>query len=219
MRHLNAKYMKSIVAKTLTPKLGAALVLSALVCLAGLQATEAGVNVWTSIGPYGETISTLAIDPQNPATLYAAGRGDPGSVLTGVLKSTDGSGTWSAVNSGLTDLRIYTPAIDPATPTTLYAGTGGAGLFRVPTEATPGTRSTPASPALPSVPWLTRYLPSHGPPHSDDHLRGNHRMDPAHGHGDGELHRRMGSRGGRHHAQHGAVELSATLCIHSWRHQ
>ena len=93
MRHLNAKYMKSIVAKTITPKLGAALVLSALVCLAGLQATEAGVNVWTSIGPYGETISTLAIDPQNPATLYAAGRGDPGSVLTGVLKSTDGSGT------------------------------------------------------------------------------------------------------------------------------
>ena len=115
MRHLNAKYMKSIVAKTITPKLGAALVLSALVCLAGLQAAEAGVNVWTSIGPYGETISTLAIDPQNPATLYAAGRGDPGSVLTGVLKSTDGSGTWSAVNSGLTDLRIYTPAIDPAT--------------------------------------------------------------------------------------------------------
>jgi hypothetical protein len=116
VRHLNAKYMKSIVAKT--------------------------INVWTSIGPYGETISTL-----------------PG---------TAGADRHARVHHDVGDphaLRRRGPDADPG-----------------------GDDWIPAA--------------------------GHHRMDPAHGHGDGELHRRMGSRGGRHHAQHGAVESSATLCIH-----
>ena len=65
----------------------------------------------------------LAIDPQTPTTLYAGGTG-------GVFKSTDGGESWSAVSSGLTDLRVSSLAIDPKTPTTLYAGTSGSGVFR-----------------------------------------------------------------------------------------
>ena len=68
---MNAR-TKSMAAKTIVPKLCAAVALSALVLLGGLHRAEAGVDVWTPIGPYGGNISSLAIDTQPPATLYAA---------------------------------------------------------------------------------------------------------------------------------------------------
>jgi photosystem II stability/assembly factor-like uncharacterized protein len=40
----------------------------------------------------------LALDPQTSTTLYA------GAYRGGVYKSTDGGGTWSAVNTGLTNM-------------------------------------------------------------------------------------------------------------------
>ena len=42
----------------------------------------------------------------------------------GVLKSTNGAGNWSAINTGLTSIGVLALAIDPVTPSTLYAGTG-----------------------------------------------------------------------------------------------
>src|SRR5438093_2141363 len=101
-----------------------AVLLSALVSLAGFQAAEAGVDVWTANGPEGGSVSALAIDPQTPTTLYAGTRFD------GVFKSTDGGGTWSASNTGLPQGRsVDALAIDPQTPTTLYVGTFG-GVFK-----------------------------------------------------------------------------------------
>jgi len=91
---MNAR-TKSMAAKTIVPKLCAAVALSALVLLGGLHRAEAGVDVWTPIGPYGGNISSLAIDPQNPATLYAAIRDGYSSVQMGVFKSTDGGGSWT----------------------------------------------------------------------------------------------------------------------------
>src|SRR5206468_646889 len=44
--------------------------------------------------------------------------------------STDGGGTWSAVNAGLPATSVETIAIDPQTPTTLYAGTSSYGVFK-----------------------------------------------------------------------------------------
>jgi hypothetical protein len=38
-------------------------------------------------------VNTLAIDPQNPTTIYASGGGDDG-----MFKSTDGGATWTEVN-------------------------------------------------------------------------------------------------------------------------
>src|SRR5207244_1815898 len=74
----------------------------------------------------------LAIDPQTPATLYAGTNRyngfNGGSVL---VKSTDGGGSWSAVNTGLPNYPyypdhpyypvtgVYPLAIDPHAPTTL----------------------------------------------------------------------------------------------------
>jgi hypothetical protein len=46
-----------------------------------------------------------------------------------VFKSTDGGGTWSAVNNGLTNAYVWALAIDPQTPSTLYTGTEGGGVF------------------------------------------------------------------------------------------
>jgi photosystem II stability/assembly factor-like uncharacterized protein len=40
------------------------------------------------------------------------------------------TGTWTAVNTGLTDYEVKALAINPLTPTTLYAGMYGGGLFR-----------------------------------------------------------------------------------------
>jgi photosystem II stability/assembly factor-like uncharacterized protein len=84
---------------------------------------SAGVNVWTTNGPEGVGIEVLAIDPVNPATLYA------GTYGGGALKSTDSGGTWTPANRGLTNLYVYALAIDPSTPTSIYAGTGE-GVFK-----------------------------------------------------------------------------------------
>src|SRR6266496_2602023 len=95
--------------------------LLSLITLVGLAFTastgSAGVNVWTTNGPEAIHIRVLAIDPVNPATLYA------GTFGRGVFKSTDSGGTWAAVNSGLRNLDVYALAVDPAAPATLYAGT------------------------------------------------------------------------------------------------
>jgi len=98
--------------------------------------SAAGMDVWTSNGPYGGPVSQVAINPIEPNIMYAAvssvdsyeGYGK------GVFKSTDGGETWSPSSTGLTNLSIITIAIDPKTPSTLYAGTseagGPSGLFK-----------------------------------------------------------------------------------------
>ena len=80
-----------------------------------------GDNPWISIGPEGEPVSALAINPQTPDTLYAGNWGG------GVFKSTNGGTNWTP--TGLTNTHVYALAINPQTPGTLYAGTSG-GVFK-----------------------------------------------------------------------------------------
>lgn len=86
--------------------------------------TSAGLaeDRWTSIGPEGEWVNALAVDPSNPLTLYAGG-----TVATGVFKTTDGGVNWREV--GLTLVPVWVLTIDPVDPLTLYAGTAG-GVWR-----------------------------------------------------------------------------------------
>jgi photosystem II stability/assembly factor-like uncharacterized protein len=84
--------------------------------------TLAGVG-WTTLGLDGDFVTALAMDPSNPATLYADADGE------GVFKSTDGGGNWVALGNGLTDLNFTALAIDPRTPTTLYTSTAF-GVFK-----------------------------------------------------------------------------------------
>jgi photosystem II stability/assembly factor-like uncharacterized protein len=61
---------------------------------------------------------TLAVDPQNPGTLYAGHNEQNGF---GVFKSTDGGGSWNEANSGLAATHVSYFAIDPWSPGTVYA--------------------------------------------------------------------------------------------------
>src|SRR6185295_19049663 len=66
-------------------------------------------------------VTSLAIDPATPTTLYA------GTDAEGVFKSTDAGGTWHyLLFSGLT----LTLAVDPLTPSTLYMGHYGSAVFK-----------------------------------------------------------------------------------------
>src|SRR5262245_23214816 len=100
----------------------AGLVVSSAVGPEGLQASADG---WVGIGPSGGNVSAVAIDPQTPNTVYA------GTSSGGVFKSINGGRSWTAVNSGLTNLDVRVLAIDPHHPATLYTGTAGIGrLFK-----------------------------------------------------------------------------------------
>jgi hypothetical protein len=44
--------------------------------------------------------------------------------------SNEGTETWSAINSGMTDTTVLALAIDPSNPSTIYAGTDGGGVFK-----------------------------------------------------------------------------------------
>src|SRR5215813_13712250 len=96
-----------------------------LCCVGSTEIVSAGVDVWTGIGPEGALVTSLAIDPTAPIILYAANYNGGG-----VFKTTNGGGSWSSVNVGLTNTNVTALAIDPRTPTTLYAGTNGSGVFK-----------------------------------------------------------------------------------------
>ena len=92
-----------------------ALLASTLPWPGSVQTVSAQSDVWTTNGPEGGTITTLASDPLTPDTLYA------GTWNNGVFKSIDGGGRW--INMGLLDTGVDALAIDPQTPDTVYTGT------------------------------------------------------------------------------------------------
>src|SRR4029077_1713219 len=74
----------------------------------GTSVASAGINLWTSGGPAGGQVSTLAIDPSKSTTLYAG-------TQFGVFKSVDGGGSWTDL--GLTFNSIRALVIDPIVTT------------------------------------------------------------------------------------------------------
>jgi photosystem II stability/assembly factor-like uncharacterized protein len=99
----------------------------ALVVVASLGpalTARVGSDEWTTSGPAGGIINAVAVDPQIPTTVYA------GTDQGGVFKSTDGGGSWFAVNSGLPGGRVFELAIDPQISSTLYAIVLGSGIFK-----------------------------------------------------------------------------------------
>src|SRR3954469_3388638 len=56
-------------------------------------------NVWTRIGPAGANLAAVAIDPQNPSTVYVAANGSSPSEPTQVFKSIDGGANWIAISA------------------------------------------------------------------------------------------------------------------------
>jgi CSLREA domain-containing protein len=92
------------------------------------KSTNGGMS-WSATDLSPSVSGTLAIDPRTPSTLYVGTRSFPG----GVLKSTDGGGSWSRNTNGLPLVNVNGVAIDPRTPQTLYAATGSSflgGVFK-----------------------------------------------------------------------------------------
>jgi photosystem II stability/assembly factor-like uncharacterized protein len=75
---------------------------------------DAGTTEWTNVGPEGGGAGIMAIDPQDPATVYAG-------TVVGLFKSKDGGTSWS--NAGLTGWSVTSLVIDPHNAATLYAAT------------------------------------------------------------------------------------------------
>ena len=94
----------------------------------GVFKTANGGTSWTNPLSILSIVTTVAIDPLAPATLYAGTAG-------GVYKSTNGGTTWETANNGLTALSVNVMVIQPGTPATLYAGTAGSGAFKSTTAA------------------------------------------------------------------------------------
>jgi len=90
-----------------------------------VKSTNAGAT-WLSAntGLSPGFITSLAIDPFTPSTVYAA-------VTYGSLfKSTDGAESWSLLNTGLPSGSLALLNFDPVTPSTIYSVGVNGGIFK-----------------------------------------------------------------------------------------
>lgn len=98
------------------------------------KTTDGGLN-WVPIWRGNNLARYVWIDPRNPNVLFIstgifdreAANSNPEQRLPGgegVVKSTDGGKTWSAVNKGLKNLYLGTLFMHPQNPDILLAGTG-----------------------------------------------------------------------------------------------
>jgi photosystem II stability/assembly factor-like uncharacterized protein len=86
------------------------------------RAATAAVAPWTPFGPGGGTVQALAVDPHDPAVVYAVGSADFYNLSGSLCRSTDGGATWKAL------VPAEFVVIDPRRPATIYAG--GSNLLR-----------------------------------------------------------------------------------------
>jgi autotransporter-associated beta strand protein len=104
----------------------------------GSSWTLLNTSIITSLG--GITIDALAIDPNNHQTVYA---GAGGGNFSGVIKSTNGGGTWNFTGGIGAD--VHGLVVDPTTnPATIYAGTHD-GVYRTTNGGNSWSFTGPAS--------------------------------------------------------------------------
>jgi photosystem II stability/assembly factor-like uncharacterized protein len=93
--------------------------------------TSNGIVKTVNAGPPFETpvlqtfgIVDVAVDPGDPAVLYAATR------YSRVVKSTDGGQTWAFSSQGMPRAELQTVTLNISDPSIVYAGSNDGGLFR-----------------------------------------------------------------------------------------
>jgi uncharacterized protein (TIGR03437 family) len=79
-----------------------------------IKSYDAGRN-WVGLGIRARS---LAIDPRNPANLYAG-------FTNGLLKSVSGGADWTNVSAGTSRRPVNSIVVDPANPAQVYAGASG----------------------------------------------------------------------------------------------
>ena len=82
--------------------------------LLSIGVAVAGVNLWTTNGPEGGSVSGLLVDPSSPGTLYV------GTKHSGVFKSTDGGANWRSASVGLPFV-VDALALSPSSSHVLYS--------------------------------------------------------------------------------------------------
>lgn len=100
------------------------LVLPAILLIATLTVTSppsfAGTDVWTSGGPDGEAVTSLAADPRDPLVVYAT-TSVPATSFKGAYKTSNGGISWTPL-SGLNSLgQVKLLTLDPTNSSTLWA--------------------------------------------------------------------------------------------------
>jgi len=80
-----------------------------------------GRGAWTTGGPYGGYVNSLAMAPTDPDVIYAA-------TDWGVFKTTDGGDTWA--KTGFAETLVWTVQVAPDDPDTVYVGTDDDGLYK-----------------------------------------------------------------------------------------
>src|SRR6185295_2931001 len=80
-------------------------------------------QTWTTHGPDGGNVRTLAMSQQTPSTMYAG-------VTGGVFRTTDNAVSWQLTSNGLpTSVTVFALATDPQNASVVYAGTSS-GAFK-----------------------------------------------------------------------------------------
>ncbi len=106
-------------------------------CLLALATSAQAVPPpWMALGPFGGGVRSLAADPTNPNTLYAA-------TAQGIFRTTDGGSSWITLYTQEVTSNV---AVDPAHPSTLYAGASGSILIK---STDGGASWTPSNSGLP----------------------------------------------------------------------
>jgi photosystem II stability/assembly factor-like uncharacterized protein len=100
------------------------------------QSADGGAS-WSSIG-LSMGVSSLALDPGDPNTIFAAAGGAAtyfSAGFLGLFKSTDGGANWVPINNGLASVlearsTVTAIAFAPANPSTVYLATSGSGVYK-----------------------------------------------------------------------------------------
>lgn len=96
------------------------------------KSTDLGLT-WTAINDglltsdaRTATVTALAVNPANPAILYA------GTRENGIFRSTNGGASWFAVNQGLPSRHVSALLVHPGSPSVICAGVGSVreGVYR-----------------------------------------------------------------------------------------